>query len=118
MWDVAIDGAVFREWMLGLGRRSAYEKVAHLLCELLLRLKSIGLANDNRYELPPTQTDLGDALGLSTVHVNRVLQELRGEGLIRSNGRMLIVVDVERLKQAAQFDPAYLHMRGGVSPDD
>ena len=112
-WDVAIDGAVFREWMVSMGRRSAYQQTAHLLCELLLRLKSVGLADDDSYELPPTQADLGDALGISTVHVNRVLQELRSEGLITLKEKHLTILDVEKLKQAAGFTPGYLHLRGG-----
>jgi CRP-like cAMP-binding protein len=115
MWDMAIDAAVSREWMVGMGRRSAYQQVAHLLCEFLVRLKSVGLAEDDSYELQPTQEELGDALGLSTVHVNRVLQELRGEGLIVSKGRTVTIPDPARLKQAAGFNPAYLYVRGGAS---
>ena len=117
MWDVAIDGAIFREWMVGMGRRSAYQRMAHLFCELLVRLKVVGLAENDTYELLPTQTDLGDALGLSTVHVNRVLQQLRAEGLIVSDGKMLTIPDFEKLKEVAGFDPAYLYGRGGPSPD-
>jgi len=116
MWDVAIDGAIFREWMVGMGRRSAYQRMAHLFCELLMRLKVVGLAENDTYELIATQTDLGDALGLSTVHVNRVLQQLRAEGLIVSDGKMLMIPDFENLKEVAGFDPAYLHARGGASP--
>jgi CRP-like cAMP-binding protein len=115
MWDMAIDAAVSREWMVGMGRRSAYQQVAHLLCEFLVRLKSVGLAEDDSYELQPTQEELGDALGLSTVHVNRVLQDLRGEGLIVSKGRTVTIPDPARLKQAAGFNPAYLYVRGGAS---
>jgi len=71
-WDVAIDAAIHREWMVGMGRRSAYERIAHLLCEMLLRLQSVGLAgHDNSFDFPMTQPQLGDASGLSTVHVNR-----------------------------------------------
>ena len=117
MWDVAIDGAIFREWMVGMGRRSAYERMAHLFCELLVRLKVVGLAENDSYELLPTQADLGDALGLSTVHVNRVLQQLRADGLIVSDGKMLTIPDFEKLKEVAGFDPAYLYGRGGPSPD-
>ena len=113
-WDVAIDGAIFREWMVGMGRRSSHQRMAHLLCELLLRLKSIGLADDNSYELPPTQADLADALGISTVHVNRVLQELRSEGLITLKEKRLTILDFEKLKQAAGFTPGYLHLTGAI----
>lgn len=112
-WDVALDGAIFREWMVSLGRRDARAQIAHLLCELLLRLQAVGLVTDNSYELVPTQTDLGDALGLSTVHVNRTLQQLRGEGLIVSEGRRVTIPDVEKLKTAAGFNQAYLAVRSG-----
>lgn len=114
MWDMALDAAIFREWMLGLGRRSAREQMAHLFCELLLRLKWVGLVEDNGYLLAPSQADLGDALGISTVHVNRMLQALRGEGLIVSTGKHLQIPDVEKLMDIAGFDPAYLYARGGA----
>src|SRR5215217_1165114 len=92
LWrDTLIDAAVFREWMLGIGRRSAETRIAHLLCEVLVRMKAVGLANGDACELPITQAELGDALGLSTVHVNRSLQELRGKGLITLRGSVLTV---------------------------
>jgi CRP-like cAMP-binding protein len=109
--DTLIDAAVFREWMVGLGRRDAYERIAHLLCELFVRLKAVGLTSGHAYKLPLTQAELGDALGLSTVHVNRTLQQLRGDGLIQTQGGMVLVQDWERLKQAGQFDETYLHLR-------
>lgn len=74
--DTLIDAAVFREWMLGMGRRSAVTRIAHVLCEVFVRLRAVGLAQERECELPLTQAELGDALGLSTVHVNRSLQEL------------------------------------------
>jgi len=117
MWDVAMDAAVFREWMVTLGRRSAREKVAHLLCELMVRLQSVGLSEENSYALAPRQADLGDALGLSTVHVNRTLQELRAECLIVSNGKRLTIPDVDKLKEAAEFNPAYLNALGGAASE-
>jgi CRP-like cAMP-binding protein len=73
---------VLREWLVNIGRREAPERVAHILCELLLRLRAVGLADSDSYELPITQEELGDTLGLSTVHVNRTLQALRAENLI------------------------------------
>jgi CRP-like cAMP-binding protein len=96
--------------MVGIGRRSAYTRIAHVLCELLVRLRSVGLANGNDIEMPVTQAELGDALGLSTVHVNRVLQELRADGLITLRGRFLSVQDWPGLKEAGEFDPTYLHL--------
>jgi CRP-like cAMP-binding protein len=111
LWrDTLIDAAVFRQWMVGLGRRSAHGRIAHLLCELLVRLRAVELVQDYSFDLPVTQAELGDALGISNVHVNRVLQDLRGENLITWRGNALTVLDWEGLKQAGEFDPAYLHL--------
>ncbi|WP_262028794.1 Crp/Fnr family transcriptional regulator [Microvirga sp. Mcv34] len=109
--DTLIDAAMFREWMVGMGRRSAYQRIAHLLCELQVRLKAVGLAGEDGYELPVTQNELGDALGLSTVHVNRVLQDLRSEGLIVLRGGSLHIPDWKALQLAGDFDPGYLHLK-------
>lgn len=108
--DTLIDAAVFREWLAGVGRRTAHQRIAHLLCELAVRLQSVGLSDHDGYELRVTQAELGDSLGLSTVHVNRVLQDLRSEGLIASRGRFLAIKDWDGLKAAGEFDPAYLHL--------
>lgn len=113
--DTLIDAAAFREWMLGLGRREAYARIAHLLCELFVRLEAVGLARAGAFDLPITQAELGDALGLSTVHVNRTLQELRRDGLIATRGATVAVRDWDRLKAAGEFDPAYLHLRKAVA---
>ena len=104
-----IDGAVHRAWMTSLGRMDARERLAHFLCELRDRLEPVGLVKDNSYELPVTQAELSDAFGLSTVHVNRILQELRSDGLITSTGRTLTINDWEGLQQIGQYDPGYLH---------
>jgi CRP-like cAMP-binding protein len=112
LWrDTLIDAAVFREWTVNVGRRSAYARIGHLLCEVLLRMRAVGLTIGNTCDLPLTQEDIGDATGLSNVHVNRSLQELRGEGLIEIGRGSLKVLDWERLAEAGEFDPAYLHMR-------
>ena len=108
--DTLIDAAIFREWMISIGRRSAKTRVARMLCELFTRLKAVGLEKDNTVTLPITQTEVGDALGLSTVHVNRTLQELRAEGLFTWNGGVMVVLDWERLKTVGEFDPKYLHL--------
>lgn len=108
-WDTLIDAAIFREWMVNVGRRSAYQRIAHLLCELVTRMHTAGLAKDYTCDLPITQTELADATGLSTVHVNRTLQELRGKGLIELQNGTFLALDWARLKEAAGFDPAYLH---------
>ncbi len=104
-----IDGSIFREWMTNIGRREAYNRMAHLLCEWLVRLRAVGLTQDHTCDLPMTQGELADALGVSTVHVNRVLQELRGDGLITLKGSRLEVLDWEHLTRVADFDPIYLH---------
>jgi CRP-like cAMP-binding protein len=108
--DTLIDAAIFREWMVGLGRREAYGRIAHLFCEMMVKLRAVGLADGVTCDLPITQTELGDALGTSTVHVNRVLQELRGDGLITLRSGTLTVLDWDGLRQAGEFDPAYLHL--------
>ena len=108
--ETLVDGAIFREWMLNVGRREAYGRLAHLLCEMVSRLRAVGLVQDNTCELPITQSELGDALGISTVHVNRTLQDLRAAGLISLKGGTLSVLDWDGLKHAGEFDPTYLHL--------
>jgi CRP-like cAMP-binding protein len=99
-----------------LSARPAEQRVAHLLCELLVRLRVVGLVDGGQYELPLTQKELGDTTGLSNVHVNRVLRRLRGEGLITFKDKHLVILDVERLNAFSGFTPNYLHLaeRNGV----
>lgn len=111
--DTLIDAAVFREWITNIGRRTAYQRIAHLLCEILARLTAIGLVQGGTFDLPVTQAELADATGLSTVHVNRTLQELRAAGLITMRDGSVTVRDWEGLKAAGEFDPNYLHLRQG-----
>ncbi len=108
--DTLIDAAVFRQWVVNVGRRQAPARLAHLLCELLVRLRAVELVEDHIFDLPVTQAELADAQGLSTVHVNRVLQDLRGAGLISLHGKTLKVLDWEGLKTVGEFDPTYLHL--------
>ena len=110
-WCTLVDEAILREWLVSMGQRPADQQAAHIFCELLVRFQSVGRAPRNGYEFPLTQDELGDALGLSLVHVNRTLQYLRESGLITLKGKVLTVLDVERLKQFAGFNPNYLHMR-------
>jgi CRP-like cAMP-binding protein len=111
LWqDTLVDGAVFRAWMVGMGRRSATGRIAHLLCELFVRFKTIGLTSNGSLAMPTTQAELADSLGLSTVHVNRVLQELRRDGLITLRGGTLVIEDWEGLQEAGEFDAGYLHV--------
>lgn len=109
LWhDALSDAAMFREWIVNLGARSAYERLAHTLCEISFRLNERGLGNGDRYSVPLTQSQLGDVLGTSLVHVNRVLQELRRAGLISFKAGVLVINDWDGLVDAAQFDPTYL----------
>ena len=112
LWrETLVDASIFREWVLNVGRRDAFSRMAHLLCELRVKLKAVGLAENDTFDLPFTQVELADAIGASTVHVNRVLQDLRAKGLIRSEGTRLTIPDWEKLKEAAGFDPLYLHLK-------
>jgi CRP-like cAMP-binding protein len=108
--ETLIQGAIFREWVTNVGRREAYNRMAHLLCEMLVRLKAVGLAGDHVCDLPITQGEFADALGVTTVHVNRVLQQMRADGLIELKGDRLTIADAHRLKEAGEFDPTYLHL--------
>jgi CRP-like cAMP-binding protein len=105
-----VDAAVHRAWMTSLGALDARERLAHLLCELRDRLETVGLTEGNSYELPITQEELSDALGMSTVHVNRMLQDLRGSGLITSRGKIVAINNWAGLKRVAQYNPDYLHL--------
>jgi CRP-like cAMP-binding protein len=102
--------SIQREWAISLGRRDALERVAHLICELFVRLEMVGLVDGNSFALPVTQMDLADAAGLSTVHLNRTLQELRASGLITLKERHLNIHDMQALGQLAMFNPNYLHV--------
>jgi len=112
LWlSTLIDGAIHREWLTAMGRLSATAHMAHFICELFLRLKAVGRTDGDTIQLPLTQAELGDTLGLSTVHVNRVLQELRKEGLIRWQGDALTILDWERLENVGEFTPTYLNLQ-------
>jgi len=112
LWrETLVDASIFREWMTGIGRRESYNRMAHLLCEFWMRLRAVGLTQGHSFTLPVTQVELADAIGASTVHVNRVFQELRTNGLIRTTGAQVNIPDWEKLKEAADFDPLYLHLR-------
>jgi CRP-like cAMP-binding protein len=108
--DTLVDAAVFREWMASIGRRSAYQRIAHLMCEMFVRLDTVGLTRGREIDWPITQAEVGDALGLSVVHVNRTLQELRANRLITLQGGRLIIHDWDGLIHAGDFDAGYLHL--------
>ena len=110
IWCEALsNSSIQREWALNIGRRIALERVAHLLCEIVERLRPVGLLEGKSCAFPITQMDLADATGLSVVHLNRTLQELRASGLIVLRERMLTISDLDVLKNVGLFDASYLH---------
>ena len=112
LWlDTIIAAAIHRQWLVAMGRRSGLGHLAHLVCELYLRLQAAGQAGDLTFDLPLTQTVLGDALGLSTVHVSRLITELRGEGVVSWSGGRIRILDWYRLAEIAEFDPTYLRLQ-------
>jgi CRP-like cAMP-binding protein len=111
LWlETLVDGSLFREWIANVGRRDARARIAHLLCEFAIRLEAAGLAATSSYELPMTQEQLGDTLGLTSVHVNRTLMALAEEGLIEREQRLVRISDWKKLTREAGFDPSYLHL--------
>lgn len=112
LWlDTIIDAAIHRQWLVAMGRRSGLGHIAHLVCELYLRLKAAGQADEMRFELPLTQNVLGDALGLSTVHVSRLITELRNEGVVQWANGQIQILDWHRLAEIAEFDATYLRLQ-------
>jgi CRP-like cAMP-binding protein len=110
LWiDTLIDASIFREWVVNVGRRDSRARVAHILCEFSLRLESAGLAKGHVYELPMTQEQLADAVGLTSVHVNRVLKQLGEQGLISRDKRHIVIEDWARLRDVGDFNERYLH---------
>lgn len=106
-----IDAAISREMALSLGQRSAISRMAHLFCELYVRLDIVGRTRGDSFDFPLTQRELSECLGLTVVHVNRTLQELRRMGLVEAENRQITIVDKPRLQAIAEFDPAYLHLQ-------
>lgn len=111
-WATLVDEATLREWLVNTLRREPFECVAHLLCELWVRMKTVGLVNEGVFDLPITQAELGDTIGLNSVTVNRVLQRLRAEDLITLKRERLTILDAERLMTISGFNPNYLHLDG------
>jgi len=105
-----VDAAIHREWALSLGRRSAIARMAHLFCELYERLDMVGATQGDSYEFPLTQRELAECLGLTVVHANRTVQEIRRRNLIGLANRRLTILDRDRLKGLAEFDPSYLYL--------
>ncbi|MHC4047675.1 Crp/Fnr family transcriptional regulator [Bradyrhizobium sp. 23AC] len=115
--ETLVNIAIQREWAINLGRRVALERVAHLFCEIFERLRPVGMVDGNSCVMPVTQMDLADATGLSVVHLNRTVQELRASGLIMLRDRTLTIPDLDALKDAALYSPSYLQRYGAAEKD-
>jgi CRP-like cAMP-binding protein len=110
LWrDALIDASIFREWVLNVGRRDAKTRIAHMLCEFVVRSVAAGLGTPQHMLVPFTQEEIGDATGLTPVHVNRMLRALTDEGLIEREGRVLKIRDWQHFREAAGFEQSYLH---------
>lgn len=108
LWlETALEGAVHREWLLGMSQ-DAGGRLARFLCEMITRLELVGLVADDAFDLPLTQGQLGQVLGMTAVHLSRTIKALRATGLVEWKGHHLRVLDRERLMEAGQFDPTYL----------
>lgn len=108
-----LDAAIHREWELSLGRRTAIARLAHLICELRVRLSIVGLADETGYALPLTQTELAECTGLTGVHVNRMLKELREGAFVEVKSGRVHIIDLRKLERIAEFDPCYLYLGNG-----
>lgn len=112
-WATLVDEATLREWLVNMGRRDAETSIAHLFCEMHLRLRSIGLADGGEFRLPITQNELADTVGLSAVHVNRSLQSLQARNLIAWDRGRVKITDIDILYRFCGFNSNYLHLDGG-----
>lgn len=111
-----IDASIFREWVANIGQRDAAMRVGHVFCEAYTRLHALGLDLGRAISLSMTQAEIGEATGMSPVHVNRVMHTLRNAHFISSRGKTHTILDWLGLQRASDFDPAYLHLRGEAQP--
>jgi CRP-like cAMP-binding protein len=110
LWrDTLIDASIFREWVLNVGRRDAKTRIAHMLCEFVARHEAAGLGSPDSFEVPMTQEQIGDATGLTAVHVNRMFRALEEDGVITRKGKSITICDWARMRKVADFHPGYLH---------
>lgn len=116
--DAVAEGGVYRQWLTSIGRRTAKQRLAHVICETFARMEAVGQADSGQFHFPVTQGQLGDALGLSSVHINRTLQELRNDGLLTWKGTVVTILEPERLREAGDFDPSYLRLKPSRSAAD
>jgi CRP-like cAMP-binding protein len=108
--SILVESSIFREWVLNVGRRDSRSRLSHLLCEFAIRLETQGLADETGYELPMTQEQLADALGLTPVHVNRTIMSLEADGFIQRDKRRIRFPDWEKMRGVADFNQRYLHL--------
>lgn len=106
--DGTVDSSTFAKWVGNLGRKNAKARIAHLMCEMGVRMEAARRGQRTRFDLPATQEQLGEATGMTTVHVNRTLQEIRGEGLLSFSQGRVEISNWDKLVEVAEFDPAYL----------
>lgn len=109
--ETLIEASIYREWMVGIGKRPAASRIAHFLCEFITKMKAIGLSDGITCNLPMTQTEIADSLGLSTVHMNKQLRKIRETGLVRIRASRITVLNWSGLCELAEFDADYLHLR-------
>ena len=105
-----VDAAIHREWVVSLGTRSALARMAHLFCEMFVRMELVGLTRGLCYDFPISQQELGEMLGITSVHANRTLQQLRKQGVVEFAGGLVTIRDVAALKEMAEFDASYLYL--------
>jgi CRP-like cAMP-binding protein len=117
-WSTLQDEGVLRERIIDEGRRDAYSRLAFLIYEVFLRMRAVGVIDDQRFEFPVTQADLADATGLTPVHVNRMLKRLRKQDLIKIEGKTWTLPDTAGLRDAAQFESNYLHLDRVIDAPD
>jgi CRP-like cAMP-binding protein len=119
LWrNTLVDGAIARRWLAATAFLSAEARTAHFVCEMYLRLERIGQAGDLRFELPLSQADLGEILGMSMVHMNRTVQGLRDSGLVAWKDREIVIHAWDALARLGQFDPSYLGWGADIGPGD
>ena len=111
LWlSTLMDASIQREHILSMGRRPALGRIGHLMCELCVRFEVIGQATERSFPLALTQVDIADATGLTAIHVNRMLRQLREQGLLTFKSGRVEILDWERLRSISEFDPTYLHL--------
>jgi CRP-like cAMP-binding protein len=114
--DCVLQASIVAQWLVNVGRRDARSRLAHLLCEMAIRSRRLGQPPSLRYEFPMTQEQIGDVLGLTAVHVNRMLTALRDDNLVAISRGFVEILDWSGLADAAEFDPTYLHLKNGGPP--